>query len=74
MSLFTWYDNHNLDYGGVALRDIDWTVPHISETVAASHACNENTIVWHRRRNRTDLEAMSLYRFLDHTVAMDTDR
>jgi hypothetical protein len=74
MSRFTWHDNHNLDYGGIAQCEINWNINQLQNFIVIAEASNDNTIVWHRRRNRDDAEAMTLYRFLDDTVAMESDR
>jgi len=78
MSYFTWHDNHNLDYGGIAHCDIEWNIRQLSDLNAIYRAtppmANDNALVWHRARSRDDAEAMAIFRFLDHTVAMETDR
>jgi hypothetical protein len=52
MSNFHWYDNDNLDYGGIATCEIDRQVRQIADWSAISimiiHAANTNTDT-HRR-------------------------
>jgi hypothetical protein len=73
MSTFTWHDNSNLDYGGIAFREIDWAIRQIARVAVPGTSANDNTVLWHRQRKRDDAEAMSLFRALDDTVTMDTD-
>ncbi len=73
MSTFTWHDNSNLDYGGIAFREIDWVSLNLRRVAATGRAVNDNALVWHRQRKRADAEALANFSLQDDAGSMESD-